>query len=202
MASGIGAAIAESIASTNAITWAATFTALIYVFLAIKENIWCWSFGIVSSGLSVGVYFSESLWYESLLNVFYVVLGIYGWIVWSKTRGEKGAAEIKKIPSRELLIVSSLAVVSGIILGFISASYSENQFSYSDALLATFAVVATWMTARKYIENWIFWIVIDACSAILYFFKGPSMYLFAILFIFYTFMAAVGYYTWRKSLKA
>lgn len=201
MGSDISSVLAESIAKTDAITWTATVTAIIYVLLVLKESVWCWSFGIVSSGLSVGVYFSESLWYESLLSIFYVVLGIYGWIVWSKTSGTKPTRVITRISSRELFITAALAVGAGIVMGFASASYTKNQFAYSDALLASFSVVATWMTARKYIENWIFWIVIDASSAVLYICKGPSMYLFALLFIFYTFMAVAGYYTWRKSLK-
>lgn len=218
MGSDIGSVLAESIVKTDAITWAATITAILYVLLALKESVWCWSFGIVSSGLSVGVYFYESLWYESLLSIFYVILGVYGWIQWTKEKKDheltglvlgvqtethaKPAIKIGKIPSNELLITSAIAVVAGLIMGFLSAQYTDNKFAYSDALLTSFSVIATWMTARKYIENWIFWIVIDACSAVLYICKGPSMYLFALLFIFYTFMAVAGYYTWRKSLKA
>lgn len=195
-------AVSESIAKTDLITWAATVSALVYVYLALKESVWCWSFGIVSSGLSVGVYFFESLYYESLLNIFYVGLGIYGWIVWSRTKGETAALVIRKIPQRELLIVSSLAVSVGLILGAITSAKTENHFAYSDALLTSFSLVATWMTTKKYIENWIFWILIDACSAALYWIKGPTMYLFALLFVFYTIMAIAGYYSWRKNLTA
>jgi nicotinamide mononucleotide transporter len=202
MASGFVAAIAETISKTDAITWIATITAVFYVFLALKESVWCWSFGIVSSGLSVGVYFSELLWYEALLNVFYVALGIYGWIMWSKTKDENTTVSVRKIPSQVLLGASGIAVVAGIIMGIISAKYTENRFAYSDALLTSFSVIATWMTARKYIENWIFWIIIDACCAVLYYFKGPSMYLFTLLFVFYTMMAVGGYYSWKKNLKA
>ena len=202
MASDLGTALAESISKTDAVTWAATVTAIIYVLLALKESVWCWSFGIIGSGLAVGVYFSESLWYESLLNVFYVVLGIYGWIMWSNPDSEKPVLHISRIPSKQLLFSSAIAVGAGIIMGAVSAKYTENRFAYSDALLTSFSVIATWMTARKYIENWIFWIVIDGCSAVLYFVKGPSMYLFSLLFIFYTFMAVAGYFAWKKSMKA
>ncbi len=201
-------ALVDCIQETDVITWIATVTAVVYVVLALKENIWCWSFGIVSSALWVSVYFNERLWYESLLSIFYVVLGVYGWISWSKekknTDGNESIAElsITRMPSNILFICVSVAVVSGIILGFISSAISDNSFAYSDALIASFSVVATWMTARKYLENWLFWIVIDACSAALYLVKGPTMYLAAVLFIFYTFMAVAGYVSWKKSLKA
>lgn len=211
-------ALFNSIRETDAITWIATATAVVYVVLALRENIWCWSFGIVSSALWVSVYFNERLWYESALSIFYVVLGIYGWIQWSKEtkdkevfdsalKGESAEASkpsvvIGKIPSGTLLLCVSIAVVAGIAMGYISNAISENRFAYSDALLASFSVIATWMTAKKYLENWLFWIVIDACSAGLYLVKGPSMYLAAVLFIFYTFMAAAGFISWKKNLKA
>jgi nicotinamide mononucleotide transporter len=200
-------ALINCIRETDAITWIATVTAVLYVILALKENIWCWSFGIVSSALWVSVYFNERLWYESLLSIFYVVLGIYGWVSWAKEKkkeeGEESRPElsISKIPSKVLLVCVSIAVATGIILGLISSSISDNDFAYTDALIASFSVVATWMTARKYLENWLFWIAIDACSAALYVVKGPTMYLAALLFIFYTFMAAGGYFAWKKNLK-
>jgi nicotinamide mononucleotide transporter len=211
-------ALVNCIRETDVITWIATVTAVIYVILALKENIWCWSFGIVSSALWVSVYFNERLWYESLLSIFYVILGVYGWIQWAKEKknneltvlalqGEpaedsKPAVVINRIPSNVLLICVSIAVVAGIIMGYVSNAISENSFAYSDALLTSFSVVATWMIAKKYLENWLFWIVIDACSAALYLIKGPTMYLAAVLFIFYTFMAAGGYFAWKKSLRA
>lgn len=202
MAADPGEVLLTSIRETDLITWTATVTAVIYVFLALKENAWCWSFGIVSSALSVGVLFHEELIYEAVLNVFYVVLGIYGWIKWSKDKGAKDSTAIGRIPSKELLYACALAVFCGVVLGYIRSHNVENHFAYLDALTATFAVIATWMTAKKYIENWIFWIAIDAVSAVLFFLKGPQMYIFALLFIFYTFMAAAGYVAWKKSLKA
>lgn len=219
MSTSIGETLLTSIRETDTLTWIGTVTAVLYVILALKESIWCWSFGIISSALWVSIYFHQELWYESMLNVFYVVLGVYGWIQWARssatltTSSTPSAAgttslstppeiKITRIPGKTLLNTVLIAVVSGIILGYIANAVTENDFAYTDALLSSFAVIATWMTAKKYIENWLFWIAIDACSAVLYIFKGPEMYLAALLFIFYTFMAIGGYFTWKKSLKA
>lgn len=208
MSASIGDALLTCIQETDAITWIGTVTAVIYVILALKENIWCWSFGIVSSALWVSVYFNERLWYESILSVFYVVLGIYGWLSWAREKGSPTTPaktpelKISKITGRVLLNCVMIAVAAGIVLGYVADALTKNDFAYTDALLSSFSVVATWMTARKYLENWLFWIVIDACSAVLYIFKGPSMYLAALLFIFYTFMALGGYFAWKKNLKA
>jgi nicotinamide mononucleotide transporter len=201
-------ALKDGVAETDLITWIGTLTAVLYVILALKESIWCWAFGIISSALWVSVFFHQELWYESILNIFYVVLGVYGWVQWAKEKKEgwdankKAEVIISKIPARLLLICVSIAVGGGVILGLISSSVTESSFAYSDAMLTSFSVVATWMTAKKFIENWLFWVAIDACSAALYIVKGPGMYLAAVLFIFYTFMAAAGYFAWKKNLKA
>jgi nicotinamide mononucleotide transporter len=194
-------AVVITLQETDLITWIATVTAVIYVLLALKENIWCWSFGIISSGLSVGVYINATFYYEAVLNVLYVLLGIYGWVMWARRKPDAGEAPVTRIPPGELLLVCLTGVLAGLLLGYVGDRYTDSEFPSSDALLASFGVLATWMTAKKYIENWIFWVVIDAGSAVLYFFKGPSMYLFALLFIFYTFMAVAGYFAWKKSLN-
>jgi nicotinamide mononucleotide transporter len=200
--------VLNSARETDIITWIATFAGVVYVLLALRESVWCWSFGIVGSALSVSIMLNERLYYDALLNIFYVILGVYGWIQWAKEKNnEHGvnpnpAVVISKIPSDRLFICVSAGVVFGIVMGYVSNYVKENSFTYSDALLTSFSVVATWMTAKKYIENWIFWIVIDAAYVVLFYFKGPQMYLFALLFIFYTFMALAGYFAWRKSIKA
>ena len=192
--------VAASFQETDLITWLATITAVIYVLLALKENIWCWSFGIISSGLSVGVYINATFYYEAILNVLYVILGIYGWMMWARRDAEKSEAPVTRIPARTLLTVCLIGVGASILLGYMGERFTNSDYPSSDALLASFGVIATWMTAKKYLENWLFWIAIDAASAVLYFIKGPSMYLFALLFIFYTFMAVAGYFAWKKSL--
>ena len=185
---------------TDLVTWLATVTAIAYVLLALKENIWCWSFGIISSGLSIYIYYDQSLSYEALLNVFYVALGIYGWAKW-KSRSKSVGIEIRRIPSGSRLVLVLIGLLSGLLLGYLSVQFQLSTLPYSDAMITTYSLLATWMTAKKYIENWILWIVVDACAAILYFYKGPELYLFGSLFIFYTVMALIGYYTWKKKLK-
>lgn len=185
---------------TDLITWSATLTAIVYVFLALKENIWCWSFGIISSGLSIYIYYDQSLSYEALLNVFYVALGIYGWAKWN-SRSKSAGIKIRRIPSGVLFVLTLIGLLAGLLLGYLSVQFQLSTVPYSDALITTFSLLATWMTAKKYIENWILWIVVDACAAILYFYKSPELYLFGSLFIFYTVMAVIGYYTWKKKLK-
>jgi nicotinamide mononucleotide transporter len=192
--------IIAAVRQTDSITWVATAAAIFYVILALKESIWCWIFGILSSGLSVGVYFSQELYFESALNVFYVLLGIYGWMMWSR-REEKKEVPVTSISPQLLKAVCLIGLVAFCTLAYLSDRMTDAEYSEMDAGITVASIIATWMTAKKFLENWILWIIIDVCSAMLYIVKGPQMYLFALLFIFYTFMAVAGYFAWKKNLR-
>ncbi len=189
-----------SVQSTDAITWAGTVLALVYVVLALRLSKWCWIAGTLSSVLFVFIYFKEHLYYEAVLNIVYAVLGIYGWLKW-KNQDAQTSTEIRTAKSGFLIRAIAVSIAFGLLLGMFTHFFLKAEFAFADAMISSFSVLATILTAKKYIENWLFWIVIDAFSAVLYFIKGPSMYLVAVLFIFYTFMAISGYFSWKKKQK-
>lgn len=189
-----------SVKATDAITWGGTILAIVYVVLALRLSKWCWIAGTLSSVLFVFIYFKEQLYYEAVLNILYAVLGIYGWMNW-KNQDAKGAAEIRNTKSGYFIKSIAVSIFFGLLLGMFTHFFLKAEFAFADAMISSFSVTATILTARKYIENWIFWILIDAVSAVVYFIKGPSMYLVAVLFIFYTFMAISGYFSWKKKQK-
>ncbi len=184
---------------TSETEWLIFITALLYVVLAAVENVWCWLFGILSSALSVYFCYSGQLFLESGLSIFYVIIGIYGWYQWLH-----GSKENKKlsIVSYSVIKNSQLLLIGGIIwlpLGFISGRYSTQVMPYLDAFITAFSIIATWMTAKKILENWIYWIVIDALAIVLYASRG--YYLLALLYFIYTLLALTGYIKWRNTLK-
>jgi nicotinamide mononucleotide transporter len=197
----ISAGFEEAARSTSLTSWLATFTAVIYVILAARENIFCWPFGILSSGLSVGVYASEELFFESLLNILYVVLGVYGWYQWRKQKTNAGGPRSKPITNLDVrtgVLLAATGIAGSVALGWFSWHFKTSSLPWADAAITVFSVVATWMTAKKIIENWIAWVFIDAAATVVYIVKGPSMYLFALLFIFFTLISVAGYFSWRK----
>ena len=189
-----------SVKSTDAITRTGTILAIVYVVLALRLSKWCWVAGTLSSLLFVFIYFKEQLYYEAVLNIIYAVLGIYGWLNW-KNQNTQAPTEIRKTKSDYLIKAIVTSLILGLVLGMFTHFFLKTEFAFADAMISSFSVLATVLAARKYIENWIFWIIIDAASAVLYFIKGPSMYLVAVLFIFYTFMAISGYFSWKKKQK-
>lgn len=222
----IFAAIRQAAVSTSWQGWAATVTAVVYVILAAKENIFCWPFGVASSALSVLVYYESQLPFEAVLNIGYCALGIYGWWEWRKQKGEgreeggdikseirsaksevrNPAGESEKQTGKPIvnltmktgLILLAAGIAGSLLCGWISWHFHTSSLPWSDSAITVFSIIATWMTAKKIIENWLLWVIIDAAAAIIYFIKGPELYLFAMLFILYTFIAVAGYFSWKK----
>ncbi len=168
---------------------------VVYVVLAARENIWCWIFGILSSALSIYLFFLSKLYAESILYFYYVIAGIYGWYAWHKRKGQN---ELKistwKISHHLLAIVLGIAL--SLLLAWILKTYTDAQMPLVDAHTTIFSFIATYMVTRKKLENWLYWIVIDTVSVGLYASRG--LYLYAFLMIIYTIIAISGYLSWRK----
>ena len=170
---------------------------VIYVMLAARNNVWCWLAGIISSVLYVYINVVNNLFQDAILQTYYVAAGFYGWWLWSN----KGNAEeelivhsFSKQQNLKLIFFGALLVP---IFGF-AFSKLGNSLSYFDSAVTIFSFIATWMTTKKILENWIYWIVIDIVAAVMYFIKhlNPT----SCLYIFFAVIAAYGYYEWRKKI--
>lgn len=194
------ASIKSAFYQTSGTEWLVFITALVYVVLAAIENVWCWLFGILASVLSVYLCFTGNLFLESGLQVFYVVMGIYGWYQWLQGSKEKTAITIVSFSLLKNVPFFLTGCVIWLLLGILSSKYSSQAMPYLDGFITAFSIVATWMTAKKIIENWLYWIVIDALAIVLY--ASRDFYLMALLYIIYTLIALAGYLKWKNKLKA
>ncbi|WP_297099797.1 nicotinamide riboside transporter PnuC [uncultured Draconibacterium sp.] len=174
---------------------------LAYIFFSIKQHILTWPTGLLTSALYVVVFFNARLYADMGLQVYYVVISIYGWYFWltGKKQNEKKVAvkTTRKVLWLKLAVVS-IALYA--LLLFILTNYTNSDVPHMDSITTALSIVATWMLARKYIEHWLLWIFIDAFSAGLYVYKG--LWATVILFIVYTVMALLGYLEWKKDLKS
>ncbi len=175
----------------------AVFLAVVYLILAIKQNLWCWVAAFFSTLIYSILFFDVSLLMDSALNVYYLIMAIYGWYSWKygnllvkQNELNISSYNLKK----HIEIIISLSIIS-LILGFIMANYTSADFAYLDSATTVFAVFTTYMLTKKVLENWIYWIIIDALSIYIYINKG--FYLTAILFAFYTILAFVAYKKWK-----
>ncbi len=171
--------------------------AIVYILLAIRQNIWCWPAAFFSTLIYSILFFDVSLLMDSALNVYYLIMAIYGWYSW-KYGGKLQEKELEVTSyglSKNIKIIVILTVIS-FAFGYVMANYTSADFAYVDSFTTVFAVFTTYMLAKKVLENWIYWIVIDAISIYIYIEKGLN--LTAILFVIYTVLAFVAYKKWKE----
>ena len=177
---------------------AAVALAVLYLLLAIRQNIWCWAAAAVSTTLYLFIMYAARLYAESALQIFYLAMAAYGWYQWRRGGANHQGVEVSTWPMRKHavsgLVVFTLVLVSGGLL----QRFSDAALPFADAFTTWGAVVATWMVARKILENWIYWFVIDAVSVYLY--VSRELYFTSVLFVAYLVMIVFGYRSWKRSM--
>lgn len=174
---------------------------VLYIFFSVKQNILTWLTGLLTSVLYIVVFFSSKFYADMALQFYYVVISIYGWILWTKGKqidNRKEGLPVVSTPAKmyPLLILISTGLWTGIY--FILKNYTDSPVPVGDSFTTALSIVATWMLARKIIEHWLVWIVVDLISLGLYIYKG--LYPTTILFLVYTVAAVWGYLEWKKEL--
>ena len=172
----------------------AVLLALIYLILASRQNIICWYAALVSTSIYTYLYWDVSLYMESLLNVYYFVMAIYGLSQWKKKEKSENSIDIWSFKKHSIII--SLIIVLSFISGiFLSETNAENPFL--DSFTTWGSVITTYMVAKKILTNWIFWIVINSVGIFLNFDKGLIMT--ALLLFIYQIISVIGFISWRRS---
>lgn len=171
-----------------------------YVILAAREHIACWVFGIIGSALSIWLFVDAQLYAESVLFSYYIVMGFYGWWAWSKQKGkDQKPLEILESALKIHLKWIAVGYAGTFVLFWVLRSFTDAEMPLLDSFTTVFSFIATWMVAKRWIENWIYWIAIDALTVYLYFSRELDLY--AWLCVAYTIIAVYGYVAWRKDLK-
>jgi len=176
---------------------------LAYVILAAKGSLWCWPAAFISTALYTVIFYDVLLLMDSALNAYYLIMAVYGYWQWSKSNNKSQASSTElSIESWGLSwhvkVCTGLALLA-ICLGYVMDNYTAADFPYLDTFTTVFAVFATYLVAKKVLENWLYWIVIDLVSIYLYIEKGliPT----TILFVIFVIVACYGYAKWLKIYK-
>ena len=177
----------------------AVVTAIAYLFLAIRQNIWCWFFAGVSTAIYVWLFFDARLYMESVLNAFYFAMAVYGWFVWYDGRVNEHEMEISRWPlSVHAVAIAFVLALSG-ANGYLLDHYTDAAFPYVDSMTTWGAIWATFLVARKILENWWYWLVIDVASVIIYWMR--DLKLTSLLFVVYVVMIPFGMVAWTRSWR-
>jgi len=178
----------------------AVVLAVAYLLLAIRQNIWCWAAAAVSTTLYLFIMFDSKLYMQSLLQLYYLAMAAYGWYNWRRPQTVGGELPVTVWPLRYHAIAIGAVLLLALVSAGLLQRYSDGALPYLDAFTAWGAVVTTFMVARKILENWLYWFVIDTVSIGLY--LDRELYLTAALFALYLVLVVVGYRSWRASMPA
>jgi nicotinamide mononucleotide transporter len=173
---------------------------LLYLYFSIRQNILLWPMGIVSALLYMVVFFQSKFYADMGLNGYYLVISVYGWIIWKRGKGDQAdALAVTRIRLKPALLLAAITAVAFFGIGLILDRYTDSPVPYWDAFTTALSFTATWMLARKILEHWILWIIVDTVSMGLYLYRGlyPTLVLFAV----YTAMAVIGYIQWKRTLQ-
>ncbi len=169
---------------------------LAYLFFLIQEKRICWLFGIASSLLSIVLFYQNNLYSEAILFVYYVIVGVCGYWLWTTKSEQNTPIEIAKIPKTILLISILIGSLGAVSLGWFFANYSDADSPYFDAATTAFSFVASYLEVKKYIAAWLFWIAINGATIFLYVSKDLNIY--TLLTVLYFVFSFFGFWNWRK----
>lgn len=169
----------------------------VYLMLSIRQHIYLWPFGIITSVLYVIVFYTQKFYADMGLQVYYVVISIYGWYHW-KFGKKKDSAKLPvgRLKTKHWMYHFFIITIIFFVILWILVNYTDSDVPIGDAFTTALSITATWMLAQKKLEHWILWIVVDLVSMGLYIYKG--MYPTVALFFLYTSLAIVGFREWRK----
>lgn len=175
-------------------------TGILYVILEVKQNRLLWPLGIVTSAAYVYIFFTGKFYADMGLQVYYVLISIYGWYYWSRggSNADKGELPVVRITRKQLFLLSLTFALSWVGIYKILDRFTDSTVPLGDSFTTALAIVATWMLTQKIIEQWFLWIIANLVSIALYIYKG--LYPTVILYVVYAGMAVYGYLEWKRSM--
>jgi len=208
--------------STNYIEVFGAVAGILYVILEVRQNIWLWPVGIITSAFYIWVFFTGKLYADMGLQGYYLVISVLGWYWWIKGSGlraqgsgqesplEGGEGGVLNHSGKEKLFVTRLNLKTGIILSIIFVflyaamwlildKLTDSPVPAWDSFITSLSIIATWMLARKIYEHWFLWIVVNIAAATLFFTR--ELYPTVILYIVYCVMSFAGLVEWKKSIN-
>lgn len=181
------------------IEFSAAAIGIVAVFLQIKVKPSYWPVSIINVLLYIYVYFKAKLYAEITLQSYYLIVSVYGWLYWKKSNNVNDK-KIETTKFKEWLLLFIIFTPVGTLLAYFLIHYSDTDVPVIDSIITTLSFMATYLLARKKIENWLLWIFIDASSIALYIYK--QLYFTIVLFSVLTVLAIIGYRSWKKILYA
>lgn len=182
--------------------WEALAVALgvAYLLLAVRESLWCWYAAFFSTAIYLWLFWQVSLPMESALQLYYLVMAVYGWYQWRHGGAQATPLSISTWGARQHGVAIAAILLASAVSGALLTRYTDAALPYLDSFTTWGSILTTWMVARKVLENWVYWLVIDSASIWLYLERGLLMT--AGLFAVYLVIVLFGWRQWLLHYRA
>ena len=188
-------------------------TGIVYVFLEIKQKLWLWPVGIITSAVYIWVFFTSKFYADMSLQIYYLVISCFGWYWWvrrkngkmgEREKGRKGESgnitlQVTRLKLRAGIVLAITFILLYVMMWNILSHFTDSPVPEWDSFITSLSVIATWMLAKKIYEHWFLWIVVNTASCILFTTRG--LFPTAVLYTIYGLMSLAGLKAWRKTLK-
>lgn len=182
-----------------------TVVGLFYLWLEYRASIYLWIAGIIMPAIYIFVYYRAGLYADFGINIYYLIAAVYGWFVWMKGRKRQDSSQpselpITRMPLKMYLPLALICVVATIGIAWILIAYTDSNVPWLDSATTALSIIGMWMLARKYVEQWFAWIVVDVVYCGLYIYK--DLFFTSALYGLYSIIAIFGYLKWKKLMEA
>ena len=180
-------------------------TGIIYLWLEYRASIYLWIAGMIMPAIYIFVYYNAGLYADFAINIYYFAIAIYGWFTWKTgfilfgRKNPKGELQITHTPRHAWPRIVMAYIVAQLAITYILVNYTDSTVPWSDSFTTALSIIGMWMLARKYIEQWFVWCVVDVVCSALYIYKG--LYFTAVLYAVYSIIAIFGYYKWKRIMQ-
>ncbi len=176
----------------------ATLFGILYIFYAVKNKPICFVFGLIGAACwAYEDFVNINLYFDGFLQCFYVLMSIYGFLQW-KRGVEASKRQLSYLSIIQHVIVVGLGLLASVLMAKIGLQFFETSLPYLDAITTGFSIIATFLLVYRYIDNWIYWVLIDL--AYIYIYGKQEAWLFVGIMVLYTVLAVVGFYNWKSQL--
>ena len=175
-----------------------TALGLAYILLEYKASVWMWVVGFFMQCLGIVLYYQKGLYADCGMEFYYLAMTVYGFIAWMRHSSKKQDLPVRHMPRKTAFIWLGLAAVIWLVIWYLLSHFTDSRVPILDAFTTALSIVGIWALARKYLEQWFVWIVVDIVTCGLYFYKDIPFK--ASLYGLYVIIAVFGYFKWKKSL--
>jgi nicotinamide mononucleotide transporter len=180
--------------------WVAAGLGVINVALVVRRSVWNYPFGLAMVSLYFFVFFEARLYSDALLQIFFFVVQLYGWVNWVKARTAAGEVPVARLTSRARAGWILGTALASLFWGLGMARYTDAVAPIIDAFIAGTSISAQILMARRMIENWVAWVLVDVVATALYFSRG--LYPTSALYLLFLLLSVAGLIGWRRALSA